>query len=196
MLFSATDFLMHFPMVWLESTIFIGLLIFLVSLLLEDAAILLGIYFLTAANPVPFAVIFTILVLSLTIGDVGLYGLGRWLNKTAYIAKIRQRAAFNKASVLLANNAFSAILISRIIPGLRLPTYVAAGLTHMPLLLFATIVFAACVAWVGLILFFGPTLLMLLVAKTGWSQINLILLGIVLILGLQFFSKKLSTKRA
>lgn len=73
------------------------------------------------------------------IGDLLLFALGRLGRPALQKAPLRflvSADAIDRATAWFSQRGKSAILLSRFIPGLRLPTYVAAGIVHMPLVHF------------------------------------------------------------
>ena len=84
-------------------------------------------------------------------GDVGLYGLGalgvrnplarRWVNADA-VARLRGR---------LQQRAVTVLIGARFVPGLRLPTYTAAGALGIPLGRFVLAVVAGTLVWTTLL---------------------------------------------
>ncbi len=68
------------------------------------------------------------LTLGITIGDLGLYYIGRffgpWIIRRGWISQERVR----RAKVMVDDNLLVAIVLSRFLPGTRIPTFVGAGL--------------------------------------------------------------------
>ena len=140
--------------------------------------------------------VFGVLSLSLIVGDMGLYVLGRWLNRLAYVQKIKQRKSFVQVEGLLRKNAISILLISRMIPGLRLTTYTAAGLMNLSIMLFSSLIVIASIVWSGLLLRFGSHLVDVLAVQTDLPIIWLVVLSIGLIVGIQLVVKYFFFKEA
>ncbi len=89
------------------------------------------------------------------LGDVGLYGLGRILGRPA-LGRAPLKWFVNEASVERASRWFSqrggrVIFLSRFLPGLRLPTYVAVGVLRTRFLHFAFYFLLACLLWTPLL---------------------------------------------
>ena len=89
------------------------------------------------------------------IGDLLLYLAGRYLGRPA-LGRRPLKWVVDKQRVVRAADWFAerggrAILLSRFVPGLRLPTYVAAGMLRMPLGLFALYFSIAGLLWTPLI---------------------------------------------
>jgi membrane protein DedA with SNARE-associated domain len=85
------------------------------------------------------------------VGDVGLYGLGR-LTAAGFVKNRRLARWFSGRSVAragrwLEQQGASAVLISRFITGLRLPTYLAAGLLRTRFVVFLSYFVLAAALW-------------------------------------------------
>ncbi|MEP6970964.1 MAG: VTT domain-containing protein [Betaproteobacteria bacterium] len=128
----------------------IGLVLALTTLLLEDLALAAG-----AALAVQGSISWEWAMFSvgagIALGDLGLYALGvaanRWPN-------LRRRLALGRAgraALHLQHRFAAAILLARVIPGLRLLTYTACGFFRLPLAPFCAWVVLAVAVWtVGL----------------------------------------------
>lgn len=139
------------------SLVTLAVVLFLTSLVLEDAALALGLYWV-GTGIITTHVCFVILALSIAIGDGFLYGAGRWLHRWERVKKIRHTKKFKKIQFFLKQNALAIIMVSRFIPGMRLPTYTAAGLMHVSWILFFCVVVFASVVWTGGIVYGGASL--------------------------------------
>ena len=92
-------------------------------------------------------------------GDVGLYALARfagrgWLERSAlrkFSAKVAQSEKW------FAGRGTPILIFSRMVPGARLPTYLAAGFLRLPLPRFLFITGAAAFVWTFVILFLVET---------------------------------------
>lgn len=129
----------------------IALALALTTLLLEDVAIAAGVALATHGS-----ISWTASVLAvgggIAIGDLGLYGLGLaatrlgWL-RTRYVDAGRTDRVRDRLAARLP----SAVLLARVIPGLRLFTYVACGFVRVPFGPFTAWVVVAVTLWtVGL----------------------------------------------
>jgi len=87
----------------------------------------------------------------IALGDIGLYALG--LGAT-HVAWLRRRYVGEKSLWVrekITRRLFSAVLLARVIPGLRLATYTACGFVRVPFVPFAAWVSVAVALWtVGL----------------------------------------------
>jgi membrane protein DedA with SNARE-associated domain len=93
--------------------------------------------------------------LGIWLGDLGLYGLGRWLGRAA-LEKAPLAWCLTPSAVRQAEHWFQArgaylLWLVRFVPGTRLPTYVAAGLLRAPFARFALVTALAVLVWAPLL---------------------------------------------
>jgi membrane protein DedA with SNARE-associated domain len=126
----------------------ICLALVLMSFLLEDVAIAAG-----AALAVQALLSWELALLAvgggIVLGDVGLYGLG-WAARS--VPALRRRLVDGRAGWLggkLARRYAGAIVLARVVPGLRLVTYTACGFYRLPFALFCIWVVLAVAVWTG-----------------------------------------------
>jgi membrane protein DedA with SNARE-associated domain len=166
---------------------------FLATFILEDVAAA-GAGLMLAAGKISWPAAFTACFLGIWLGDVGLYAIARiggrrWFEKSRFnkfSAKITESERwFGKRRTLI-------LIFSRVVPGARLPTYLAAGFLRTPLPGFLLTTGVASFLWTALILrlteLFGTRLLDWLDA---YKHGGLILLGggVLLIVLLQWFRR-------
>ena len=141
---------------------------FLATFVLEDVAAV-GAGLLLATGGISWPLAFTFCFLGIWLGDVGLYALARFAGRTWF-----EKSSWKKYSpqVARSENWFAQkgaliLIFSRIVPGTRLPTYLAAGFLRLCLTRFLVITGLAAFIWTGVILWlaetFGEKLL-------GWLQ--------------------------
>lgn len=122
------------------------------------------------------------------VGDLALFALGRLLGRPALAARplrwVVSEAAVERASRWFLRKGVAVIFLSRFTPGLRLPTYVAAGILRTPLVTFAGFFALAGLLWtpllVGVAAFAGQALAER-VGSLGAEQLPWIL-GLALVL--------------
>ncbi len=122
------------------------------------------------------------------VGDLALFALGRMVGRPALAARplrwFVSESAVERASRWFSRKGIAVIFLSRFTPGLRLPTYVAAGLLRTPLGLFAGFFALAGVLWtpllVGVAAFAGEALAER-IGSLGASELPWIL-GLVVLL--------------
>lgn len=175
-----------------QATLALG--VFLLSFAYEDGATLLAAA-LGAAGRLDVRLGLVSAFLGIWIGDMGLYALGSGIGRRAVSSRWSGRflspESLAKAETWFQRRGPLAIVISRFVPGSRLPLYMAAGALQLPLRLFTTLTGICSAVWVGAIFtawHFAP--------KTGLHNTSLVALA--LLLGPVLFSKAGATvfKRA
>lgn len=126
----------------------------LTTLLLEDLAIAAGVALATQGLigwPLSMAAVGG----GIALGDIGLYGLGlaatrvpglrrRWIDAPAGTTAQRRALWIHTQ---LRQRLASAVLLARVVPGLRLVTYTACGFLRVPLAAFSAWVLLAVALW-------------------------------------------------
>ena len=135
----------------------LALLIIIGTYLLEDAAIISA-ALLSADGVIATELAFLALFIGIFTGDLGLYGLGRMLGKwqwlTNWVDTRSLKKKIQRAGQWLEQKMIITVLSVRLVPGLRLPTYLASGYFKLPFILFCLLTGTASFFWTGLI-FFG-----------------------------------------
>lgn len=147
---------------WLQSALsgmatpwVIGLALVLTSFLLEDVAIAAAAS-LAATGLLSWAEAFGWVFLGIAIGDIGLYatGLGArripWLHRKYIVPQ-----GDSGIKLRLEQNLLTAVLLARVIPGLRLVTYVLCGFVRTPFVAFCLWVLLAVALWTAALLGLG-----------------------------------------
>ncbi|MGE3758995.1 MAG: DedA family protein, partial [Pseudobdellovibrionaceae bacterium] len=135
------------------------LAVFFGTFILEDIAIAVALG-LIADNKLNILPAFAACFAGIALGDIALY-LAGWT-----VQRLRPKKPFRFVQRIRASVAFRAepdfftypIIISRFIPGTRLPTYILAGLIRFPFLYFCVLTVLTVFAWVGLTFAFGQSL--------------------------------------
>lgn len=138
----------------------------LTTLLLEDLAIAAGVAVATQGS-VSWELAFVAVAGGIAAGDLGLYALGAASHRVAWLRRRFVPARVAWAREQLVQRLASAVLLARVIPGLRLVTYSASGFLRVPLLPFTAWVGLAVVLWTAGLFWFGATLGELLARRTG-----------------------------
>jgi len=128
-----------------------GLLAALATFVLEDPTTV-GSGLLVAAGKMSFWTALIGVSAGIAIGDVGLYGVGRVLGPRTLERGWVRPDRFERARGWFRRNLVLAMVVSRFVPGMRLPTYLAAGVLRAPLVRFVGIAVAASIAWTFLLL--------------------------------------------
>jgi membrane protein DedA with SNARE-associated domain len=103
-----------------------AVVIVLATFILEDAATMFA-AMRAQAGDIPIAVALGALYVGVILGDLGLYGVGRLAAATPWLARHLPPRLARQGTEWLDGRVFSVVLISRFIPGARLPTYTACG---------------------------------------------------------------------
>ncbi|MCG3198433.1 MAG: hypothetical protein GHCLOJNM_02933 [bacterium] len=123
-----------------------GFLAALGTLVLEDAtSVACGL--LVAEGVMGFPTAFIALAVGIAAGDLGLYAMGRLLGARTLERGILSRERLVRAQSWMNRNVIAAVAFSRFVPGMRLPTYVGAGMFGVSPMAFLGTVIVASVAW-------------------------------------------------
>ena len=144
-----------FPLTSLpETQAALALSIFFASFVYEDGATLLAAT-LSASGRLEPTIGLLAAFLGIWIGDIGLYGFGsvfgRRTTRSRWLQKYLRPEALAKAESWFSKHGPMALVMSRAIPGSRLPLYVAAGALRLPIRLFARITGICSAVWVSAI---------------------------------------------
>jgi membrane protein DedA with SNARE-associated domain len=132
---------------------------FLATFVLEDVAAV-GAGLLLAAGGIPWPAAFAACFLGIWMGDVGLYALARYAGRGWFERSSLHRFASRvaKSQRWFAERGTSILIFSRLLPGARLPTYLAAGFLRLPLPRFLLVTGAASFGWTMAVLWLTKTL--------------------------------------
>ncbi len=124
----------------------IALALVLTTLLLEDVAIAAGVALATQGT-ISWELSLAAVGGGIAGGDLGLYALGVGATRVPWLRRryIGERSAWAREQ--LTRGLASAVLLARVIPGLRLVTYTACGFLRIPLLPFTAWVVLAVALW-------------------------------------------------
>ncbi|HEX4171263.1 MAG TPA: VTT domain-containing protein [Acetobacteraceae bacterium] len=129
--------------------------IILGTFILEDAATVLA-AMQASDGKLSSALALGALYTGIILGDLGLYGLGRI---AARIPAVRRWLPPQRTEVVRAwvdGRVFRVVLVSRFLPGMRLPSYTTCGFVGADLRQFALAVVIATICWTSLL--FGVSL--------------------------------------
>ncbi|HET7883929.1 MAG TPA: VTT domain-containing protein [Acetobacteraceae bacterium] len=96
------------------------------------------------------------LYLGVALGDLGLYGLGRAAGLIPWAARLVPPRRQSVVRAWLNGNVFRVVLVSRFLPGLRLPTYTTCGFVGANLRQFILAAVVGTLCWTSLL--FGASL--------------------------------------
>src|SRR6266581_2519060 len=134
-----------------ETQAALALSIFFATFIYEDGATLLAATLSASGGLDPRIGLLTAF-LGIWVGDMGLYGLGasfgRRVTSFRWLQKQLGPASLTKAESWFARYGSRALVMSRAIPGSRLPLYLAAGALRLPVRLFAGTTAVCSAVWV------------------------------------------------
>jgi membrane protein DedA with SNARE-associated domain len=126
--------------------------IFFATFIYEDGATLLAATLSAGGSLDPRIGLLTTF-LGIWVGDMGLYGLGstfgRRTAQSHWLQKYLKPESLAKAEGWFLKHGSFALVMSRAIPGSRLPLYVAAGALRLPLRMFAKTTAVCSAVWVS-----------------------------------------------
>jgi membrane protein DedA with SNARE-associated domain len=128
----------------------IALVLALTTLLLEDLAIAAGVA-LAAQGAISWGLSVLAVGGGIALGDLGLYGLGMLATRVPWLQRRYVGPKSLWARQQISQRLGSAVLLARVVPGLRLATYTASGFVRVPFVPFTLWVLLAVTLWtVGL----------------------------------------------
>lgn len=134
-----------------ESPILQGLLAAACTLILEDPTTI-GSGLLVADGRMGFWTAFIGVSFGIAAGDLGLCLIGRAAGPKMVEWNFLSRDKLDRAGSWLDRNLVLAIFTSRFVPGMRLPTFLGAGVLQAPILKFILVAVAASILWTLLLL--------------------------------------------
>lgn len=131
---------------------------FLATFVLEDAAAI-GAGLLLATGEISWPAAFAACFLGIWMGDAGLYALARYAGRGWFERSSLKKFSgkVSRSERWFAERGTIILIFSRMIPGTRLPTYLAAGFLRVPLPWFLLVTGIASFFWTLLILFLAQT---------------------------------------
>ena len=124
----------------------IALVLALTTLLVEDLAIAAGVA-LATQGAISWELSLIAVGGGIAIGDLGLYGLGLAATRVPWLKRRYVGAKSDWARGQITRRLGSAVLVARVVPGLRLVTYTTCGFVRIPLLPFTVWVLVAVTLW-------------------------------------------------
>jgi membrane protein DedA with SNARE-associated domain len=128
-----------------------GVVAALATFILEDPTTI-GCGLLVADQKMAFMTALVGLTLGIAAGDVGLYLVGRAASAKTVKWGLISEDRLGRAKRWLDRNLLFAITVSRFVPGMRLPTYLGAGIFQASFWRFVGIALAASLVWTLLLL--------------------------------------------
>lgn len=146
-----------------------ALLIFGSTFVLEDVAVL-GAALLVVNSMVSLPWAAASSFAGIWLGDLGLYALARHYGRPVFDRAwfkrlLGKKIDLGRSEAWFRDHGAAAILLSRAVPGTRLPTYLAAGLLKVPAGRFLATTAAACVIWVAALFGFSYHVGMMVISQ-------------------------------
>lgn len=120
--------------------------VILATFILEDAATIFA-AMAVADGRLSTAVALIALYIGIVLGDLGLYGLGRVAARIPRLVRLIPPARGEVVRAWLSGRVFRVVLVSRFLPGLRLPTYTTCGFLGADLRRFLLAALVATSIW-------------------------------------------------
>ncbi|HQT61116.1 MULTISPECIES: DedA family protein [unclassified Acidiphilium] len=156
--------------------------IILGTFILEDAATLLA-AMQVAAGAVSLPIALGSLYAGIVLGDIGLYWLGRLSGRHPWAHRLVPQRRRDIGRDWVSVRIIPVVVVSRFIPGLRLPTYTTCGFLRAPFLAFVAAAILATLAWTSLLFFVSLKLGALMVHYLGpWRWVGLAVFVVILIM--------------
>jgi membrane protein DedA with SNARE-associated domain len=135
----------------------IGLVLALTTLLLEDVAIAAGVAVATQ-GALSWEWAFVTVAGGIALGDLALYGLGKASQRVGWLRRKYIEGREASAGQVLRRELAGAVLLARVVPGLRLVTYTACGFLRVPFGPFSAWVVLAVALWTAGLFWFSSAL--------------------------------------
>ncbi|MBW4023138.1 MAG: hypothetical protein HIU92_08325 [Proteobacteria bacterium] len=129
------------------------------------------------------------------LGDLGLYGLGRLAAHLPWLERFIPARRRDIGRDWLNSRLARVILVSRFLPGLRLPTYTTCGFLRTSFLVFAGTAIFATLIWTSLLFTVSMKLGHYIMGYLGaWRWVGIGVFCIVLVVASRFFARQLRGK--
>jgi len=164
------------------------------TFILEDAATLLA-AMQVATGGVSLGVALGALYTGIVLGDLGLYGLGRLSVTNAWARRLVPQRRQDMGREWASRRMIPIVLVTRFVPGLRLPTYTTLGYLRAPVRRFALAAILATLIWTSGLFFISMRLGLVMMRYLGiWRWAGLAVFCLLLII-VGRFATRLYNKR-
>lgn len=153
------------------------------TFVLEDAATLLA-AMQVASGALSLELALGALYAGIVLGDIGLYGLGWYSGTHAWARRFMPPHRRDLGKEWVRQRVFPIVVVSRFVPGLRLPTYTTLGFLHAPLGRFAFAAIAATLVWTSGLFYVSLRLGVLMMRYLGiwrWAGLAVFLILIIMV---------------
>jgi membrane protein DedA with SNARE-associated domain len=120
------------------------------TFILEDAATVAA-AMQVEDGAIPMWLALVSLYSGIVLGDLGLYGLGRLSAHISWVARQLPPHRQETIRAWISGRIFRVVLVSRFLPGLRLPTYTTCGFVGANLRQFTLAAIVATAAWTSML---------------------------------------------
>lgn len=153
---------------WLKAlSIIIG------TFILEDVATILA-AIAAQMHQIPFSLALSALYIGVAVGDLGLYLLGHLGAQYPFFKRFLTLPKQQRTQGWFQQNTIKIVLISRFVPGARLPLYTACGFFNAPFIKFTLTAIGATLIWTSLLFLLSLHVGHWLLAHTkGWRWIGI-----------------------
>lgn len=176
---TSTEWLIYFA----EYPLVLAALIVFATFILEDGATI-GAALLALDGYIDPRLALGALIFGIVLGDLGLYGLGRYAANHPRMRLLVGKKRLAKGRDYLQRRLVPALLSARCLPGMRMPTYVATGFLGVSFIKFAAIAIIAAGIWATVffsaILYFGSKIVEHIGEQTWIVGLALLFLAIFL----------------
>jgi membrane protein DedA with SNARE-associated domain len=124
----------------------LALLLFAATFIAEDAATIAAGILVGTTGSDPYLALGAVII-GTALGDLSLYGFGRWGAATRIGAGLRSRDDVSRALSGIARRMLGLLIVARFVPGMRLPVFTASGLAAAPFRLVAAVVLLTTPIW-------------------------------------------------
>jgi membrane protein DedA with SNARE-associated domain len=128
----------------------LALALFAATLVAEDAATIAAGVLVGGSGADPLVALSAVIA-GTALGDLALYGAGRWGGGTALGARLQRRADVARVLTRFSRHILGMLVVARFVPGMRLPVFTASGLAAVPLRLVAAVVLLSTPVWTSLL---------------------------------------------
>lgn len=133
-----------------HSPLFQACAIIIGTFILEDAATVAA-AMQVEDGALPIWLALCSLYAGIVLGDLGLYGLGRLSAQVPWIRRQLPPHRHETIRAWISGRIFKVVLVSRFLPGLRLPTYTTCGFVRADFKRFTTAAVLATICWTSLL---------------------------------------------
>ncbi len=131
-----------------QQPLLLGLTLFAATFVAEDVATIAAGVLVSQTGADPFAAL-TAVILGTAMGDLALYGFGRWGGNTKLGRKLRACSDVKRAEGWISGRVLALVFAARFLPGSRLPVFTASGLVAAPFAPVAAIIAITTPFWTG-----------------------------------------------